>query len=78
MKSVAILLSLSLLTAPLVAQERVWRHALIIGVSQYQSPDASPLKGVPYDVISAGKIADAMGVPRSNQIVLQDDKADKA
>jgi len=78
MKSVATLLSLSLLTAPLVAQERVGRHALIIGVSQYQNPDASPLKGVPYDVISAGKIADAMGIPRSNQIVLQDDKADKA
>jgi hypothetical protein len=77
-KSVGILLSLSLLTTPLVAQERVGRHALIIGVSQYQNPAASPLKGVPYDVISAGKIADAMGVPRSNQIVLQDDKADKA
>jgi hypothetical protein len=78
MKSVAILLSLSLSTTPLVAQERVGRHALIIGVSQYQNPDASPLKGVPYDIVSAGKIADAMGVPRSNQIVLQDDKADKA
>lgn len=78
MKAAALLLFLSLLVTPGVAQERVGRHALIIGVSQYQNPAASTLKGVPYDVISAGKIADAMGVPRSNQIVLQDDKADKA
>jgi len=78
MKSAVLLLSLLLLAAPLVAQERVGRHALIIAVSQYQDPAVSALKGVPYDVISARKIADAMGVPRSNQIVLQDDKADKA
>ena len=78
MKSVALLVSLCLLAVQALAQERVGRHALIIGVSQYQNPAASPLKGVPYDVISAGKIADAMGVPRSNQIVLQDSKADKA
>ena len=78
MKFAALLLFLSLLVTPGVAQERVGRHALIIGVSQYQNPAASTLKGVPYDVISAGKIADAMGVPRSNQIVLQDEKADKA
>ena len=78
MKFAALLLFLSLLVTPGVAQERVGRHALIIGASQYQNPAASTLKGVPYDVISAGKIADAMGVPRSNQIVLQDEKADKA
>ena len=78
MKSVALVLSLSLLMAPAVAQDRAGRHALIIGVSNYQDPTAPSLKGVPYDVISAGKIADAMGVPRSNQIVLQDSRADKA
>jgi hypothetical protein len=78
MKSFVLLVSLCLLAVQALAQERVGRHALIIGVSQYQNPAASPLKGVPYDVISAGKIADAMGVPRSNQIVLQDEKADKA
>ena len=78
MKSVAVGLFLSLLAAHVIAQDRAGRHALIIGVSNYQDPAAPSLKGVPYDVISAGKIADAMGVPRSNQIVLQDSKADKA
>ena len=78
MKSAAFLIFLSLLATQGAAQERVGRHALIIGVSQYQNPAAPTLKGVPYDVLSAGKIADAMGVPRSNQIVLQDAKADKA
>jgi len=78
MKSVAVGLFLSLLAAHAIAQDRAGRHALIIGVSNYQDPAAPSLKGVPYDVISAGKIADAMGVPRSNQIVLQDSKADKA
>jgi len=78
MKSVAVGLFLSLLAAPAIAQDRAGRHALIIGVSNYQDAAAPSLKGVPYDVISAGKIADAMGVPRSNQIVLQDSKADKA
>lgn len=78
MKYVAPLLSILLLAAPVVAQERVGRHALIIGVSQYQNPAAPTLRGVPYDVISAGKMADAIGVPRSNQIVLRDEKADKA
>ena len=78
MKSVALGLALSLLVAPAIAQDRAGRHALIIGVSNYQDPAAPSLKGVPYDVLSAGKIADAMGVPRSNQIVLQDSTADKA
>jgi hypothetical protein len=78
MKTVALLVTLCLLALQALAQDRVGRHALIIGVSQYQDSAAPTLKGVPFDVISAGKIADAMGVPRSNQIVLQDDKADKA
>lgn len=78
MKLIALGLLSAFLMAPVVAQERAGRHALIIGVSNYQDPTAPSLKGVPYDVISAGKIADAMGVPRSNQIVLQDGKADKA
>jgi len=78
MKSVAILLSLSLLTAPLVAQERVGRHALMIGVSNYADPSVTPLKGVPYDIVSAGRIAEAMGIPKSNQTILQDARADKA
>ena len=78
MKTSSLLLSLLLLASPLVAQERAGRHALIIGISQYQNPAAPTLRGVPYDVISAGKIADSMGVPRSNQIVLRDDKADKS
>jgi len=77
-KSVALLLLMSLLVPHALAQDRSGRHTLIIGVSRYQNPAAPTLKGVPHDVLSAGKIADAMGVPRSNQIVLEDDKADKA
>ena len=78
MKFTTLALSLMLLATNALPQERIGRHALIIGVGNYQDPAAGELKGVPYDVISAGKIADAMGVPRSNQIVLQDSKADKA
>jgi hypothetical protein len=78
MKFTTLALSLMFLATNALAQERIGRHALIVGVSNYQDPAAGELKGVPYDVISAGKIADAMGVPRSNQIVLQDSKADKA
>jgi len=78
MKCLAIGILISLLITQAAAQERVGRHALIIGVSSYKDPAADPLKGVPHDVISAGKIADSMGVPRSNQIVLQNENADKA
>ena len=71
-------LILLLLAAAASAQDRSGRHALIIGVSKYKNPAAATLEGVPFDVISAGKIADAMGIPRANQTVLQDDGADKA
>jgi hypothetical protein len=46
------------------AQERPGRHALIIGVSQYADPAASTLRGVPFDVDSARRIAEAMGFPQ--------------
>jgi len=76
MKRLALLLLL--LAAAASAQERSGRHALIIGVSTYKDPRMDPLKGVPRDVVSAGLIAEAMGIPKANQTILQDERADKA
>jgi hypothetical protein len=76
MKRLALILLL--FAAAASAQDRSGRHALIIGVSKYKNPAAATLEGVTFDVISAGKIADAMGISRANQTVLQDDGADKA
>ena len=56
MKFATLVLSLMFLATNALAQERIGRHALIIGVSSYQDPAAGELKGVPYDVISAGKM----------------------
>jgi len=40
------------------------RTALIIGVGEYGYAGAPPLDGVKYDMVSAQKIANAMGVRR--------------
>ena len=37
------------------------RSALIVGVSTYASPDVPPLAGVAADLVSARRIAQAMG-----------------
>jgi len=43
MKLIALGLLSAFLMAPVVAQERAGRHALIIGVSNYQDPTAPSL-----------------------------------
>jgi len=53
------------------------RTALIIGIAEYDSPDAPPLPGVPADIISAKKIALAMGVPEKNITFLRNQDATK-
>ena len=54
------------------------RTALIIGISQYQSPMIDALNGVPYDIKSAQKISDAMGIPEANITLLQNEQATKS
>jgi hypothetical protein len=54
------------------------RSALIVGVSNYASPEITPLEGIPSDIISARSIARAMGIPDSRITVLRDGQATKA
>ncbi len=54
------------------------RSALIVGVSTYASPDVPPLAGVAADLVSARRIAQAMGISPSQTTVLRDDQATKA
>ncbi len=53
------------------------RTALIIGVGQYGVAGADPLVGVKYDMISATKIANAMGIDTKNIKYLQNSEATK-
>ncbi len=53
------------------------RHALIIGVSEYQNPQIPTLTGVPYDMDSAKRIALAMGIPEGNIEFLKNSDATK-
>lgn len=54
------------------AGARANRHALIIGVGTYQDSRISPLRGVVHDVANARQMAEQMGVPAANLIILQD------
>lgn len=51
------------------------RHALIISISRFADPRASPLPGAAEDRKSAAQIARAMQVPDSNISYLQDEQA---
>ncbi len=53
------------------------RAALIIGIGEYESPEASPLPGVGADIESAKQIAKAMGIPDKNIVILRDHEATK-
>ena len=48
------------------AQPASNRTALIIGVGEYGYAGANALDGVQYDMVSAAKIAKAMGIPEAN------------
>jgi len=65
------------LSSSIFAIEKDNRIALIIGIGEYDSPEASPLPGVGADIESAKKIARAMGIPDKNIAVLRDREASK-
>ncbi|MCB1994692.1 MAG: caspase family protein [Burkholderiaceae bacterium] len=57
------------------------RHALIIGVGRYAEDPARPvpaLGGVAHDMLSARTMAERMGVPAAQTVVLQDAAATRA
>ncbi len=61
-----------------LAQSASYRSALIIGVGEYGYSGATPLHGVKHDMVSAAKIASAMGIPDSNVKYLRNSQATKA
>ena len=61
----------------MVAQQSFNRAALIIGVGEYGYSGATPLGGVKYDMVSAAKIASAMGIPEDKVKYLQNSQATK-
>ncbi len=73
---------LLLITALLISQSGLAqtssnRTALIIGVGEYGYAGAPPLDGVKYDMVSATKIANAMGIPEKNIKYLKNSEATK-
>ena len=60
-----------------VAQPSSSRSALIIGVGEYGYSGATPLEGVKHDMVSAAKIAAAMGIPENNVKYLRNSQATK-
>ena len=61
-----------------MAQSTPNRSALIVGVGEYGYSGAVPLDGVKYDMVSAAKIASAMGIPERNVKFLRNSDATKA
>ena len=72
------LLPLLLIAQFASAQSSNTRTALIIGVSQYGYPGPSVLNGVNFDMDSATKIANSMGIPDKNIKYLKNSDATKA
>lgn len=76
---ITLLGSLTFLTLAQAAAPTAPRSALVIGVSHYiESSGAATLVGVPYDIESAKRIAQAMGIPANQIRVIQDQQATKA
>ena len=59
------------------AQPASNRTALIIGVGEYGYAGANALDGVQYDMVSAAKIAKAMGIPETNIRYIRNSEATK-
>jgi hypothetical protein len=73
------LIALILLVAQAVAaQSSSNRSALIIGIGEYGNAGATTLEGVKHDMVSAAKIAAAMGIPENNVKYLRNSQATKA
>jgi hypothetical protein len=54
------------------------RHALFIGIGQYNEPAIPRLEGIGHDMVSAQRMADAMAIPRENTVMLRDGDATAA
>lgn len=72
---VAALLAVGLAAAQPLAAERPTRHALIIGIGQYQDPEVPSLRGTRHDMVSAQRMAAAMAIPQANIRLLRDREA---
>jgi len=75
---IALIASTLLLAQAVSAQPSSNRSALIIGVGEYGYSGATPLTGVKHDMVSAAKIAKAMGIPENNVKYLRNSQATKA
>ena len=74
---IALIAPILLLSQAVAAQPSSNRSALIIGVGEYGYSGATPLAGVKHDMVSAAKIAAAMGIPESNVKYLRNSQATK-
>lgn len=54
------------------------RHALVIGIGEYDKPEIPTLAGVGHDVASARQMAQAMAIPERNIVVIRDHDATAA
>ena len=74
----AALLGLAL-AAPAASQTapaaRNTRHALVIGIGEYLDPSVPTLRGIPHDMVSARRMAQAMAIPEANIRMLRDHEA---
>ena len=70
--------SILLVAQAVVAQPSSNRSALFIGVGEYGYSGATPLAGVKHDMVSAAKIAAAMGIPENNVKYLRNSQSTKA
>jgi hypothetical protein len=75
---ITFLLSMLLAANVALAQPSSSRSALIIGVGEYGYSGATTLHGVKHDMVSAAKIASAMGIPENNVKYLRNSQATKA
>ena len=75
---IALITPILLVAQAVTAQPSSNRSALIIGVGEYGYSGATPLAGVKHDMVSAAKIATAMGIPENNVKYLRNSQATKA
>jgi len=76
--NIYLIASILLVAQVVAAQPSTNRSALIIGVGEYGYSGATPLAGVKHDMVSAAKIATAMGIPENNVKYLRNSQATKA
>ena len=69
------LIAVLALAAPVQAQDKASRSALIVGVGTYSVPEIPALPGVAVDMASARAIANAMGIADQRITVLRDAQA---